>query len=266
MEKEITARNTNLKNKPMPHKAHILIIHEPNSIEAELTNRLKKLGYVIVGPIKETEDAIKILQETTIDIILIDTNNKEDKDHLYLTEQINSRFGLPFLFLISSEAPGLLEKVKTLKPSGCLHYPWNNNQLELTIEIAMGNFLKYNPKSKSTHLSKSKINNTSLKHIQNCLFLKKKNHFERVYFNDILWIEANGNYSTFYTTTGNFTYATTLRNFEQKLPQDQFKRVHRSFIVNINRITGFEGNMILVEKSTSLSPKQFGMSSFKPFM
>lgn len=61
-------------------------------------------------------------------------------------------------------------------------------------------------------------------------------------------IEAKGDYILIKTETKNYTVHSTLKKIEDKLPDDQFLKVHRSYIINFHRIIDIEDNSVLIEK------------------
>lgn len=80
-----------------------------------------------------------------------------------------------------------------------------------------------------------------------------------------MWLEACSNYTTIFTKNGKFTYSIVLKKIDQKLPEDQFMRVHRSSIVNIENITGFEGNLLYVQDKQIPVSKAHRDKVFKKF-
>lgn len=66
---------------------------------------------------------------------------------------------------------------------------------------------------------------------------------------EILYIEGLKEYVTFYTTERKFIVLESLRNLENKLPANRFRRVHKSYIVNLGRITALYGNTIEIGKT-----------------
>ncbi len=88
------------------------------------------------------------------------------------------------------------------------------------------------------------------------IFIKKNSTLVRLKYDDILYIEALENYVIVNTYNEKFTIHFTMKSIEDKLPVKKFKRVHRSFIVNINRIKGIEDNSIIIkmEEGTKLIP------------
>lgn len=83
------------------------------------------------------------------------------------------------------------------------------------------------------------------------IFIKKKNStLVRLKYDDILFVEALENYVIVCTFDQKFTIHFTMKAISNKLPSSKFKRVHRSYIVNINKIDVIEDNAIVVNLNT----------------
>lgn len=61
-------------------------------------------------------------------------------------------------------------------------------------------------------------------------------------------IEARGDYIFIKTEQQNYTVHSTLKKIEEKLPEDLFLKVHRSYIINIKKIIDIEDNSVLIAK------------------
>ena len=83
------------------------------------------------------------------------------------------------------------------------------------------------------------------------LFLKSEYKIRRINFNDILYIEGLKDYIKVYTTGEDKPVLSlnSMKSLEEKLPEDQFMRVHRSFIVNLNKISIIERSRIIFGKT-----------------
>lgn len=79
------------------------------------------------------------------------------------------------------------------------------------------------------------------------IFIKKNSMLVRLKYEDILWVEALENYVIFNTYNEKYTIHFTMKAIEQKLPQNKFTRVHRSYIVNISCIDVIEDNSVLIK-------------------
>ena len=59
----------------------------------------------------------------------------------------------------------------------------------------------------------------------------------KIYYADLLYIEGQREYVSFYTTTKRITALYSLKNLEEQLPSNLFARVHKSYIVSIDHIS-----------------------------
>jgi DNA-binding LytR/AlgR family response regulator len=64
----------------------------------------------------------------------------------------------------------------------------------------------------------------------------------------IYLIEAKGDYINVKTEDKNYTVHSTLKKIEDKLPNDLFLKVHRSYIINVKKIIDIEDNSVLIKK------------------
>nr|GFB97774.1 hypothetical protein [Tanacetum cinerariifolium] len=76
------------------------------------------------------------------------------------------------------------------------------------------------------------------------LFVKVGTRTIKVDFNDVLYIEALSTYSVLVTSSHKHIVYLTLKNIAERLPFDNFLRVHRSYIVNMQRIEAVEDYML----------------------
>ena len=85
---------------------------------------------------------------------------------------------------------------------------------------------------------------------ENFIFVKADKKLIKVNFDDILYIEGLKDYVIIRQKEGRVITLHTMKSLEAKLPDHIFKRIHRSYIVNIGAIDAIVGNMIeLKEKS-----------------
>jgi DNA-binding LytR/AlgR family response regulator len=89
--------------------------------------------------------------------------------------------------------------------------------------------------------------NSETKHVGNEIFIKKGSSLVRLNYDEILWVEALENYVIVNTFSDKFTIHFTMKAIENKMPTDKFKRVHRSYIVNVNKINVIEDNSVVIK-------------------
>lgn len=81
------------------------------------------------------------------------------------------------------------------------------------------------------------------------IFVKteSKNKLLKIELKDIDYIEAANNYVAIYQQGKKTLVYTTMKEMEERLPSKQFIRVHKSYIVPVSRISGIEGNRLLMK-------------------
>ena len=79
------------------------------------------------------------------------------------------------------------------------------------------------------------------------LFIKAGNKFVRVKLGEIQYIEAMGDFVVVYSEKGKYVTLQNLKSFFSQLPEDQFMRIHRSYIVPIGKIEAIEGNTVRIQ-------------------
>lgn len=80
-------------------------------------------------------------------------------------------------------------------------------------------------------------------------FVKADKKLVKVNFSDIVYIEGLKDYVIIRQNHGRVITLQTMKSLDQKLPSNLFKRIHRSYIVALDKITAIEGNMVeVIEK------------------
>ena len=81
------------------------------------------------------------------------------------------------------------------------------------------------------------------------IFIKSDSKLVQINTHKIFWIEALGNYMRVITKDGKYTILSTMKDVANKLPSDEFVRVHRSFIVRLDKIESIEDNYIVINNN-----------------
>lgn len=79
------------------------------------------------------------------------------------------------------------------------------------------------------------------------IFVKTTQKYEKVNFVDILFVEGMDNYISIQIAGNKFITHSTLSSFIQRLPQQNFVQIHKSFVVNIDKVTSLEGNLLKID-------------------
>ncbi|WP_375324087.1 LytR/AlgR family response regulator transcription factor [Flagellimonas sp. GZD32] len=248
------------------NKVKLLIVEDEIILAQDIANRLTDLNYHIVGVVGTAKGALDFISENRdIDLILLDIILKGDLDGIELGRMINRTYQIPFIFLTSHADTHIVNRAKSVLPYAYILKPFNDRQVSVAIELALMNFSKKTPLSKITsHPGFSNTENEVMQ-MKDCLFLKKDHHFERVPLREILFLEADSNYCTIHTKTARFVYSVVLKKVEAILPVNRFLRTHRSYVVNINSVNGFEGNMLFIGENKIPVSKAHRQDVFRLF-
>jgi two-component system, LytTR family, response regulator len=84
------------------------------------------------------------------------------------------------------------------------------------------------------------------------MFVKTDNRMQKINYSDMLFVEGLGNYVNIKTTKGKFTTLLNIKDLVENLPSEQFLRVHRSYIVSLEKIEYVEGNNICLQGNITI--------------
>lgn len=104
-----------------------------------------------------------------------------------------------------------------------------------------------NAVSKSINLYKLRTEGTQIED-ENYIFVKSNLKNRKVFLSKLKYIEALGDYVKFVTEKDNFVVLATMKSFENQLPSDKFLRIHKSYIVNLDKIERYNSRNIEIDK------------------
>jgi DNA-binding LytR/AlgR family response regulator len=78
-------------------------------------------------------------------------------------------------------------------------------------------------------------------------FIREKGKYVKIDFQDIIYVEGCKNYLRIITVCKAYLVLLTMKKFEQLLPAYLFKRVHKSFIVSLDRISEFDSECVYLK-------------------
>ena len=218
----------------------ILLVEDELIIAEDMTNMLERIGYEIVGSAIDFDEAIEILETEKPDLILLDVNLGGKKDGIHLAEEINRRFGIPFIYTTSFTDGATIERAKKTQPINYLVKPFKQAQLYTAIEIAMLNLAKKEDTSKTT------TEETENLVIKDALFIKDKYSYIKLPLSDILWMKADNNYVEIHTTHKKELIRANLGHFLERINKKNFFRTHKSYAVNLDFMTRLDPTCVFI--------------------
>jgi PAS domain S-box-containing protein len=354
-------------------KIKILVVEDESIVAKDIQNTLIRLGYDVPATASNAASAFQKLEDIQPDLVFLDIKLKGDIDGIQIAEKIKHSYDIPVIFLTSFVDKGTLDRAKVTEPYGYIVKPFNESDLQSTVEMALYKFEKdketkyskeryenalltleeaiiilntdytitfLNPKAESQlgygnesaaardffsliqiteetgnlldrnslieKLKSDKVcelknasvtflrDNSSVKAdltcspvkdekenligyafvirqtgskgpvstaisgiepvenmiIQNSFFVKKGSMLVKVFLENINWIQAMDNYVIIQTGTDQFVIHSTMKDIELKLPSEKFLRVHRSYIIAIEKINVLDENTVLIGDKT----------------
>lgn len=225
-------------------KTNILIVEDESIVAKDIQMSLRKLGYNVVAICSNGEDAIRAAEEHTPDLVLMDIMLKGEMSGIDAAEQIRGRFNVPIIYLTAYADESTLSKAKITEPYGYIIKPFKEIDLRTSIEMALYKHQKETDIRKERDFLYSIVENKDSKDI---IFVKSNSRLVKVRTKDIYFIEALKDYVVINTSNARYTIHSTMKDIERKLSPNEFVRVHRSFIVRIDKITAIEPPNLLLE-------------------
>lgn len=234
-------------------KLNIYIVEDESIVAKDIQNNLIKLGYNVLGISNNGKDAISQINELTPDVILMDIMIKGDMTGIEVAEQIKKTNNIPVIFLTAYADESTLSKAKVTEPYGYILKPFKEIDLHSTIEMAVYKHQKDSALQKERDFLYSLVENKDNSQ-SDILFVKANSRLVKVYLKDIYYVEALKDYVIINTQYGRYTVHSTMKDIEKKLGTIEFIRVHRSYIVRIDKIQAIENQTVVLENEKKTIP------------
>lgn len=216
----------------------ILIVEDEMLIAANISIQLESLGYEILGIIPRGQEAINVVKCDKPDLVLMDINLKGEMDGIETATLMQLDGAIPIIYLSANTDEASFKRAKATNPYAFLSKPFKKLDLKNALELASDRILA----------EKSEPQNQPDKFVLNDrIFVRHNEVMVKIIISDILYLEADRNYCNVCTKNNIYLLVNTLKNMEDKLPIEQFQRIHRSFIVNLNHVDEVAQNHITVE-------------------
>ena len=208
----------------------VIIDDEPLAREG-LANYVREVDFLNLFGIGENPlDLLHLIDQQTVDLIFLDI-------------QMPKMNGIEFLKIM--QKPPMVV-ITTAYPSYALE-GFQLNVLDYLLKpITFERFFKAAAKARDYH---KLLNGDHAKQNEDYFFIKCGNKYEKIPFEDILYVEGMQNYVNIYTNKGKFVTMLSLKGLEENLNERSFIRVHKSYIVAVNKINGIEGNEIFIQSN-----------------
>ncbi len=228
----------------------IAIDDEPLALK-QIAAYIKKTPFLqLVGEFESAMQAIDFLQNNQVDLMFVDINMPD------LT-------GMDFVKSLTSPP----KVIFTTAYSEYAVEGFNVDAADYLLKpISYANFLKAADKTKERYFS-NKDKTDIIQNNDKFLFIKSEYKVIRINYSNIKYIEGMREYVRIFIENSKPVMALmSLKKMVDHLPENDFMRVHRSFIVNLNKITSVERNRIIFDDNINIPVSEQYKAGFQKYL
>ena len=225
----------------MKEKVKIFIVEDRAITRMTIEDVLVKAGYEIAGSSVKAEKAWEEICNTEVDLVILDINLVGEKDGIWVANKIKENLNIPFIFLTAFGDNKTLEKVMATRPSGYLMKPFKNADILTSVAIALQSFA--DNKSPSPQ---DKPENNNVMALKGSIFVKDDYAFVKLKIDDIRYLKSDNNYVEIFIKEKMKLIRCKLKDVQEFLPEDKFVQIHRSHVVNIEKIDKFGSGFVVL--------------------
>jgi DNA-binding LytR/AlgR family response regulator len=184
---------------------------------------------VLVGTAENPLKATNLVSELKVDLIFLDVNMPKMNGFQFLRSAVN----LPMVIMTTAYGQYALDGFEM----AVVDY--------LVKPFSLERFLKATQKALELKLLKQK-QAPAIKNDPEDIYVKCDGKIERVIYDELIYVESMSNYVTLYTSHKKLIVYLTMKGIQEKLPADRFLQVHKSYLINTNKISNIEARMIML--------------------
>lgn len=212
---------------------NVLIVDDNEIARAtliQLASRVKDM--VVIGECADAIQAYNLLQEKTVDVVLLDIE-MPGMTGIELTRNLGAQ--CPIIIFTTSKSDYAVEAFE-LNVADYIVKP-----------VTPARFIQAIDRARELLESKQEVMNISEHEF---LFIRDSNVIRRLHLDEILFAEAMGDYVKLHTPQRYYAIHTTLKTVEERLPSQKFLRVHRSYIIAMDKIDTIQEGVLIVREKT----------------
>jgi DNA-binding LytR/AlgR family response regulator len=231
----------------------ILIVEDEMVIAANISLQLSELGYEVTGILPRGEEALSHIKIDKPDIVLLDIRLKGEMDGIETAHEIQKSYNIPIIYLTANADEAHFNRAKETHPYAFISKPFKKLDLQRAIELTVDRISleksSENGNGNSNGNDSAAINGNTTDFILNDrIFVRHNEKMLKIDIKDIYYIEADRNYCRIFSQGREYLLVMTLKDIDEKLPQNHFLRIHRSYIINLSQIDEVAGTHVVISK------------------
>ena len=229
----------------------ILLVEDEVMIAEETAMALRAMGYSQPDYANSYEEALQKVEGVGADLLLldIDLGDAQDRDGIHLAARIQQDRTIPVIFLTQHPVSTFRSRLKGVQKVGYLTKSFNLDNLHAAIEVALDT-MDVEPEPVPIPIHPVVQEPTGLSFIGDRFFVRKANRYHCYQVSELLYIQAHDSYCdvVFWVNDRKETIrlSINLKEVSSQINQPSLFRVHRSYAINVEKLTAFEGNRLFL--------------------
>lgn len=210
----------------------VLLVEDDRSAALDVEMLLDEMGLQLAAVKDNAEDALNYIYAEQPDLIIMDVELKGKLSGLDIAKEI-SHLRIPVVFTTSYKDKISFEASKEAYSFGYLVKPFNKLSLQSVLEQAAKLLFPGGEIEESSTAASVNI-------LPGTVLVKHVNVLYPVRFDEILFIQGEGNYCSIHTEGRKFMLKLSLRKLLESLPANDFSPVHKSFVVRLDKVDSID--------------------------
>lgn len=207
-------------------KLKFLVVENDNIMREIIKKMLNVMGYETIYFVKRGAEAIEYVKNKEISMVLMDIFIEGDLDGIDTANYIMQHNNIPVIFITSSSDEATLKRATLTNAVGYLVKPFSNEALYAAIVWGYQHFKNEN----MNHIEKIAYKNKKV-------LVWKGDQIFVLNIDEVFYLEIFKGVIKIISEKGTFTVRGTLNEWEKRLSKNDFFRCHKSFLINVNKIT-----------------------------
>ena len=211
----------------------MLIVEDEMIIAANISLQLTNLGYEVNAILPRGEDAVEHIKNNPTDVVLLDIQLKGKLDGIQTAQEIQKVQDIPIVYLTANTDDAHFNRARSTHPRAFISKPFKKIDLQRALELAAASV----EPSDYPNLGEPSV-------LTDRIFVRYRDRMVKIMFDDIFYIEADRSYCKLFLESEEILLVMSLKSVADKIPEEDFLRIHRSYLVNLKKVDEVEMNSI----------------------
>jgi DNA-binding LytR/AlgR family response regulator len=235
----------------LPQTKNLITVDDDPLVVNDLKQTLARLGCDVLGAYTEGNLALQELPYLKPEILLVDFSLNGPLNGIEAACRMREVCDVPVVYLTDEIDTQLLEEAHLAEPYGFIKKPLDEAHLKIIIGMALNQHSRAQTLQRECALYLSLLGKRDDK---NCIFVRSDYKLKRIELQDICFVEALKDYILINTFDRVYSTHTSMKEILRILPESDFVRIHRSYIVQVNKIANIKYPELVIEGKMTVLP------------